>query len=77
MRNIQRVALALPVALLAALLKTAPARAHAFGARYDLPLPLDLYLAGAGGAVALSFVIMVLVFRSPPARARGREIDLL
>ena len=43
-----------------------PAQAHAFGTRYDLPLPLDLYLAGAGAAVALSFVMMALVFRSPP-----------
>jgi hypothetical protein len=54
-----------------------PARAHAFGARYDLPLPLDLYLAGAGGAVALSFVIMVLAVRARPAEAREPEADLL
>ena len=59
------------------LLWTPPARAHAFGPRYDLPLPLDLYLAGAGGAVALSFVIMVLVFRAPPARTRRPGVDLL
>ncbi|MFD2856706.1 hypothetical protein ACFSZS_20770 [Seohaeicola zhoushanensis] len=32
-----------------------PATAHAFGARYDLPLPLGLYLSAAGLAVALSF----------------------
>lgn len=43
-----------------------PALAHAFGARYDLPLPLDLYLAGAGAAVALSFVVLALVFRTKP-----------
>ncbi len=54
-----------------------PARAHAFGARYDLPLPLDLYLAGAGGAVALSFVIVALVFRVPPPDAGRPGIDLL
>jgi hypothetical protein len=44
--------------------------AHAFGARYDLPLPLWLYLTAAGGAVALSFLIMALVLRpgtAPPA----------
>ena len=56
---------------------TPRAAAHAFGARYDLPLPLDLYLVGAGAAVALSFVIMALVFRSPPAHARRPGIDLL
>ena len=39
--------------------------AHAFGARYDLPLPLDLFLLGAGGAVALSFVVLALFFRVP------------
>lgn len=37
------------------------AQAHAFGARYDLPLPLWLYLAAAGAAVLLSFVITALV----------------
>jgi len=69
--------LALLIASLAALPTAAPARAHAFGARYDLPLPLDLYLAGAAGAVALSFVIMALVFRSRPTRARRQGIDML
>ncbi len=59
------------------LLWAPPARAHAFGARYDLPLPLDLYLAGAGGAVALSFVIMALVFRAPPLDGGWPGIDLL
>ncbi len=59
------------------LLWAPPARAHAFGARYDLPLPLDLYLAGAGGAVALSFVIMALVFRAPPLEGGWPGIDLL
>jgi hypothetical protein len=36
----------------------APALAHAFAQRYDLPLPLWHYLAGAGAAVALSFVVV-------------------
>ena len=58
-------------------LRAAPAEAHAFGARYDLPLPLELYLAGAGAAVALSFVIMALVFRVRPAHTDGLRIDLL
>jgi hypothetical protein len=50
-----------------------PAWAHAFGARYDLPLPLELYLVGAGGAVAFSFLIMVLSYDRPPRRI---SIDL-
>ena len=68
--------MALAIATLVALLRAAPVQAHAFGARYDLPLPLDLYLAGAGAAVALSFVIMALIFRSP-SPGRRLEIDLL
>jgi hypothetical protein len=47
-----------------------PAGAHAFGARYDLPLPLELYLICAGAAVALSFVIMALAFDKRAVRAR-------
>jgi hypothetical protein len=42
-----------------------PALAHAFGARYDLPLPLELYLVGAGAAVAFSFVVMILSYDRP------------
>ena len=59
------------------LMRAAPTQAHAFGARYDLPLPLDFYLAGAGIAVALSFVIMAIVFRAPPPDDRRRRLDLL
>jgi len=58
-------------------LRVAPVQAHAFGARYDLPLPLDLYLAGAGAAVALSFVIMALVFRTQPAPIDQSRVNLL
>jgi len=59
------------------LLAAAPAEAHAFGPRYDLPLPLDLYLVAAGAAVALSFVIMALAFRTRPADGEQPGIDLL
>jgi hypothetical protein len=62
---------------LALTLPAAPPDAHAFGARYDLPLPLALYLVGAGAAVALSFVIMALVFRVRAARTDRLRIDLL
>lgn len=64
-------------AALLALFGAAPARAHAFGTRYDLPLPLELYLAGAGGAVALSFVIMAIVFRARPAPGEEPRTNLL
>ena len=53
-----------------------PAAAHAFGARYDLPLPLHFYLIGAGAAVALSFVIMAYAFRGEDARTAARWTDL-
>jgi hypothetical protein len=77
MRNLRRAALALTGAALMIFPSAPPARAHAFGARYDLPLPLDLYLAGAGVAVALSFVIMALVCRVRPAHTGRSGIDLL
>jgi len=53
-----------------------PARAHAFGARFDLPLPLSFYLVGAGGAIAFSFVIMALVFRASSAQTDRWYVDL-
>ena len=68
---------ALSGATLMMFLASTPAQAHAFGARYDLPLPLDLYLAGAGVAVALSFLIMALVFRTGTGSIGGPRIDLL
>ena len=68
---------ALLAALFAAVSNVTPARAHALGARYDLPLPLEYYLAAAGAAVALSFVMMAIAFDSRAARARGPWIDLL
>lgn len=46
-----------------------PAWAHAFGARYDLPLPLVLFLVAAAGVVALSFLVVELV-AAPRQRAR-------
>jgi hypothetical protein len=51
----------------------APALAHAFAQRYDLPLPLWHYLAGAGAAVALSFLVVARLngpaFAARPASA--------
>lgn len=40
--------------------------AHAFDARYDLPVPLSYFVAGATAAVALSFVVMAVFVRNPP-----------
>src|SRR5919108_2039596 len=42
----------------------APAAAHGFGQRYDLPLPLSFYIWGAGATVALSFVGFALFLRA-------------
>lgn len=44
------------------------AEAHAFGARYDLPLPLGFYLAAAGVAVALSFLGALAFLRTEGTR---------
>ena len=53
-----------------------PVFAHAFGARYDLPLPLAFYLSGAGAAVALTFVLLAVFASGPRQRVRAFEIDL-
>lgn len=58
----------------ATVLRATPAEAHAFGARYDLPLPLELYLAAAGMAVAASFFAALLFLRT--GRARTLHLDL-
>src|SRR5262245_51408614 len=49
---------------------TAPAWAHGFGQRYELPLPLSLYLFGAVVTVVFSFVVVGLFVTSMP-RERG------
>ncbi|MGH6618815.1 MAG: hypothetical protein ACREF6_04680 [Alphaproteobacteria bacterium] len=61
--------------LAACLLDGAPAAAHAFGQRYDLPLPLWLFIAAAGSAVALSFAVMAMRVRR--ADIGYPSIDLL
>lgn len=64
----------LAVIAAATMLKAARAEAHAFGARYDLPLPLAFYLAAAGAAVAASFFGAMAFLRGQPTR--GHAIDL-
>src|SRR5262245_15849380 len=54
----------------------APAGAHGFGQRYDLPLPLSLYLFGAGAAVILSFIVVGLCVRHPAGVRGYPRIDL-
>jgi hypothetical protein len=53
--------------LASAALCPAPAAAHAFGERYDLPLPLGLWLGAAALTVALSFAVFSLALRRPAA----------
>ena len=54
-----------------------PVSAHAFGARYDLPLPLWIFLVGAGATVALSFVVMAVFLRreAPRQNSGPRRLD--
>lgn len=52
------------------------AGAHAFGARYDLPLPLELYLGGAAAAVALSFVVTAFFVRGASGALAGARVRL-
>jgi len=58
----------------ATILSATRAEAHAFGARYDLPLPLGLYLAAAGAAVAASFLGALAFLRSE--RTHNLHFDL-
>jgi hypothetical protein len=67
----------LVVAAAAACVVSAPARAHGFGQRYDLPLPLSLYLFGTAAAIVFSFIVIGLFVRRV-ARADGYpHFDLL
>ena len=74
--KIGQMARAPSIATTAMFLVSSPAAAHAFGARYDLPLPLEFYVIGAGAAVALSFVIIAVVFRSQRGRDEEPWTDL-
>jgi hypothetical protein len=54
----------------------APASAHGFGQRYDLPLPLYLYLYGTAAVVVVTFVIVALFVRRADAANRSPRLDL-
>jgi hypothetical protein len=42
----------------------APAAAHGFGQRFDLPLPLWLWVSGAGATLVVTFAVMALFVRN-------------
>jgi hypothetical protein len=55
----------------------APAGAHGFGQRFDLPLPLWLWLAGAGASIVATFVVAALFLgERSPGRNISREFAL-
>jgi hypothetical protein len=64
-------------ALAAVAWATAPAAAHGFGQRYDLPIPLSFYLFGAAAAVVVTFVIVGLFVRDTSRSHDHAGIDLL
>ena len=55
----------------------APASAHGFGQRYDLPLPLSLYLYGTAAVVVVTFVIVGLFVRHTAEARHSPRLDLL
>src|SRR6266404_6615071 len=75
-RNSAAVLRTLAAAACVALGTVAPAAAHGFGQRYELPLPLSLYLFGAAAAVALSFVVFGLFVRRTPVSRARLQVDV-
>ncbi len=65
------------LSILFILLAPAPAYAHAFGQRYDLPIPLSYFMAGAAATVALSFVVIGLFLRGGSAQFHYPRFNLL
>ena len=55
----------------------APAQAHGFGERYDLPLPLSLFVIAGVAAVALSFVAAAVLLRGAAGRGSYPRYNLL
>jgi hypothetical protein len=55
----------------------APASAHGFGMRYDLPLPLLLWIIGAASTVLLSFFFVAIFVRWNPGTEAPAEVNLL
>ena len=63
------------LAMLAAF--AAPAHAHGFGERYDLPLPLYLFVIAGGIAVFLSFLVVAVFLRGDSAHQQFPRYNLL
>ena len=57
-------------------LSAAPAYAHGFGERYDLPLPLTYFVLGGAAAVALSFLVVGLFVRGEHSGDRYPRLNL-
>lgn len=55
----------------------APAYAHGFGMRYDLPLPLSLWIIGAASTVILSFLLVAVFYGWSAGAETNVEVDLL
>ena len=58
-------------------LAAAPALAHGFGQRFDLPLPLSFWVAGAGASIVLSFEVMAIFVRERPVEGTSPRLNLL
>ena len=56
---------------------SAPASAHGFGLRYDLPLPLMLWIIGAASTVLLSFLLVAIAVRLNPRTEAPVQLNLL
>ena len=67
----------LPLAALALVIGTAPAYAHGFGERTELPVPLGYFLLGSGAVVALSFAVMGLFVKGTTGGGSYWRYDLL
>ena len=65
--NVRRALVAAALAVLAFGLSS-PAQAHAFGARYELPVPVWLFVVGGAVTVTLTFLLVGLFVRTGPER---------
>lgn len=65
-----------PLMVVAMVLMPGAAGAHAFAARYDLPLPFGVFLAAAAAAVALSFMGTALFLKRDSVRIIAVDLRL-
>lgn len=61
---------------LLALSGAAPAFAHGFGQRFDLPLPIQFWVAGAGATIVLTFVVVAIFVRERAEAASYPRLNL-